>query len=200
MKLIKYDRAKGDSVSGTTIINSTINSSSSDGDVNYPSRGDGVRNIWGQYDNGIEDIDGSMIVNGNTTVKAIVPPTYDDEGGDGEDIDEETGGGNLDVEINANIGNRTSTKELYLNGVDIMEYFKQHNIHIAYADSKDGSTNFIKHTTTTNPDSYKYLGLHVGKDVSDAALTRSDYKWIKMIGGGGTPIYGLLPVYRMGKS
>ena len=216
MKLIKYDRAKGDSVSGTTIINSTTNSSSSDGDINYPSRGSG-RNIWGQYDNGIEDIDGSMIVNGNITVKAIVPPTYDDdEGGDGEDIDEETGGGNLDVEINANvgnktttkelavtndanIGNRTSTKELYLNGVDIMEYFKQHNIHIAYADSKDGSTNFIKHTTTANPDSYMYLGLHVGKDVSDAALTRSDYKWIKMIGGGGASIYGLLPVTEWAK-
>ena len=95
---------------------------------------------------------------------------------------------------NLNVGKRTSTKELYLDGVDIMEYFKQHNIHIAYADSEDGSTNFIKHTTTANPDSYKYLGLHVGKDVSDAALTHSDYKWIKMVGEGGAPIYGLLPV------
>ena len=221
MKLIKYDRAKGDSVGGTTIINSTINSSSSGGDVNYPSRGDGGRNIWGQYDNGIEDIDGSMTVNGNVTIKAIVPPSYvggggDDDDGDGEVIEEETGGGNLDVKANvnvgnktttkelavtnnANIGNRTSTKELYLNGVDIMEYFKQHNIHIAYADSKDGSTNFVKHTTTTNPDSYKYLGLHVGKDVSDAALTRSDYKWIKMVGGTGAPIYGLLPVTEWAK-
>lgn len=100
---------------------------------------------------------------------------------------------------NLNVGKRTSTKELYLNGADIMEYFKQHNIHIAYADSEDGSTNFIKHTTTANPDSYKYLGLHVGKDVSDAALTYSDYKWIKMVGGNGAPIYGLLPVTEWAK-
>lgn len=100
---------------------------------------------------------------------------------------------------NLNVGKRTNTKELYLNGVDIMEYFKQHNIHIAYADSEDGSTNFIKHTTTANPDSYKYLGLHVGKDVSDAALTYSDYKWIKMVGGNGAPIYGLLPVTEWAK-
>ena len=98
MRLIKYDRAKEGGANGTTIINSTTSSDNQGGNV--PTRG-ADRIIWGQDDNGIEDVDGSMTVNGNITIKAIVPPSYivgGDDGADGEDIEEETGGGNLDVE------------------------------------------------------------------------------------------------------
>lgn len=132
--------------------------------------------------------DGNLLVEGSTYVKNNI------------EVDKTaTIKDSATITNNLNVGKRTSTKELYLDGVDIMEYFKQHNIHIAYADSEDGSTNFIKHTTTANPDRYEYLGLHVGKDVSDAALTHSDYKWIKMVGGDGAPIYGLLPVTEWAK-
>ncbi len=103
MRLTKYD-GRQDRSGNTTIIGG---GGSSTGGETPPSRGDGGdRKIWGQYDDGDNDIDGSMTVNGNVTIKAIVPPTYepDDEDDDGEDIEEETGGGSLDVEVDVTVG------------------------------------------------------------------------------------------------
>lgn len=90
MKLIKYSKGI------------TSNSSSGGGSRGGSSESSSIelnRTIWGQQDEG-EDVDGSMVVNGNVTIQAIVPPTYNDEdGSDGDDIAEETGGGNLTVEL-----------------------------------------------------------------------------------------------------
>lgn len=111
MKLLKYDRGK----SGSTTI---INGSGSSGSGEYPpTRGGGDdRTIWGQYDGG-DDIDGSMVVNGNVTIQAIVPPTYEgDDEGDGEDEEVETGGGNLTVEL------KITANEVEANDI----YAKQH--------------------------------------------------------------------------
>lgn len=156
MKLIKYDRLKKGSNGSSTIINNN-NSSNNEGGINPPSRGDGDnRNIWGQYDDG-GDIDGSMTVNGNVSIKAIIPPTYDpdEEGGDGEDIEEETGGGNLDVELTI-----TSNK------VEANEVFAKNHLYINYphptgskqcvvdliksnADNINSNTTKINNLTTT---------------------------------------------------
>lgn len=111
MKLLKYDRGK----SGSTTI---INGGGSSGSGEYPpTRGGGDdRTIWGQYDGG-DDIDGSMVVNGNVTIQAIVPPTYEgDDDGDGEDEEVETGGGNLTVEL------KITSKDVEANDI----YAKQH--------------------------------------------------------------------------
>ena len=111
MKLLKYDRGK----SGSTTI---INGGGSSGSGEYPpTRGGGDdRTIWGQYDGG-DDIDGSMVVNGNVTIQAIVPPTYEgDDDGDGEDEEVETGGGNLTVEL------KITSNEVEANDI----YAKQH--------------------------------------------------------------------------
>lgn len=111
MKLLKYDRGK----SGSTTI---INGGGSSGSGEYPpTRGGGDdRTIWGQYDGG-DDIDGSMVVNGNVTIKAIVPPTYEGEDdGDGENEDVETGGGNLNIEL------KITANEVEANDI----YAKQH--------------------------------------------------------------------------
>lgn len=111
MKLLKYDRGK----SGSTTI---INGGGSSGSGEYPpTRGGGDdRTIWGQYDGG-DDIDGSMVVNGNVTIQAIVPPTYEGEDdGDGENEDVETGGGNLTVEL------KITSNEVEANDI----YAKQH--------------------------------------------------------------------------
>lgn len=107
MKLIKYSKGI------------TSNSSSGGGSRGGSSESSSIelnRTIWGQQDEG-EDVDGSMVVNGNVTIQAIVPPTYDDEdGGDGEDIAEETGGGNLNVEL------KITSNEVEANDI----YAKQH--------------------------------------------------------------------------
>lgn len=111
MKLLKYDRGK----SGSTTI---INGGGSSGSGEYPpTRGGGDdRTIWGQYDGG-DDIDGSMVVNGNVTIQAIVPPTYEGgDDGDGEDEEVETGGGNLTVEL------KITSNEVEANNI----YAKQH--------------------------------------------------------------------------
>lgn len=121
MKLIKYDRLKNNSNGSSTIINN--NTSNNESGSNPPTRADGDdRTIWGQSDTG-EDIDGSMTVNGNVTIKSIVPPTYDpdEEGEDGEEIDEETGGGNLEVELTI-----TSNK------VEANEVFAKNHLYINY--------------------------------------------------------------------
>lgn len=107
MKLIKYSKGI------------TSNSSSGGGSRGGSSESSSIelnRTIWGQQDEG-DDIDGSMLVNGNVTIQAIVPPTYDDEdGSDGDDIAEETGGGNLNVEL------KITANEVEANDI----YAKQH--------------------------------------------------------------------------
>lgn len=107
MKLIKYSKGI------------TSNSSSGGGSRGGSSESSSIelnRTIWGQQDEG-EDVDGSMVVNGNVTIQAIVPPTYDDEdGSDGDDIAEETGGGNLTVEL------KITSNEVEANDI----YAKQH--------------------------------------------------------------------------
>lgn len=94
MKLLKYSKtigSSGTSSGGTRGGSSGSTSSTVELD----------RTIWGQNDSG-DDIDGSMVVNGNINIQAIVPPSYEGEGeddGDGEDVEVETGGGNLNVEL-----------------------------------------------------------------------------------------------------
>lgn len=108
MRLSKWDGAP-DSTKTTLIGGGGGDSSGST--TQPPSRGGEPRQIWGQTDEG-DDIDGTCTVNGNVVIKAIIPPTYDpdDEGDDGEDIEQEEGGGNLDVELDATVG-----RHLYIN-------------------------------------------------------------------------------------
>lgn len=104
MKLTKYDKIE--STGNTTLIggSTTINENNQGGGG---TRGDsGGRTIWGQYDEGDNDIDGSATIHGDVHIKSITPKTYDpdDEGDDGETIEEEEGGGSLDVELDVTVG------------------------------------------------------------------------------------------------
>lgn len=107
MKLIKYSKG------GASSTNTNTGSGSGGGSTTISSSVELDRTIWGQHDEG-NDIDGSMIVNGNVSINAIVPPTYDpdNEDGDGEDIEEETGGGNLNVELTIT-SDKTESNEVY---------------------------------------------------------------------------------------
>ena len=103
MKIVKYDKAKtvqassGGSSGGGSGSSTTIQGGSASLD----------RTIWGKNDTG-EDIDGTMIVNGDVNIK-VISYNWDDTGDDdetGEDEDYEEGGGNLNVEL------KTTTKDL----------------------------------------------------------------------------------------
>lgn len=107
MKLIKYSKG------GASSANTNTGGGSGGSSTTISSSVELDRTIWGQQDNG-GNVDGSMTVNGNVNIKVIIPPTYDpdEEGGDGEDIEEETGGGNLNVELTIT-SDKTESNEVY---------------------------------------------------------------------------------------
>ena len=119
MRLIKYDGISDKSVKAI-LGSSGGNSSSNSSDVGSRSEYTELnRTIWGQDDTG-DDIDGSMTVNGNISIKCIIPPSYeDDDSDDGEDEVTEEGGGNLDVELkitskDVEANNIYATEHLYI--------------------------------------------------------------------------------------
>ena len=109
MNLIKYDKTRDANgnliVSGSSSSQTTVfeQGGSRGGDYSYSAELD--RTIWGKYDDG-GDIDGHMLVNGDVHIKTIIPPTYEpdeddaeyDMEDDGDDIETDTGGGNLYVD------------------------------------------------------------------------------------------------------
>lgn len=115
MRLIKYDGISDKSVKA--ILGSSGSSSSGGSDVGSRSEyTDLNRTIWGQDDTG-DDIDGSMTVNGNISIKCIIPPSYeDDDSDDGDDEVLEEGGGNLDVEL------KITSKEVEANNIYATEH------------------------------------------------------------------------------
>lgn len=111
MRLIKYDGVSDKSVKA--ILASGGGSSSDNSDVGTRGGSDSLnRTIWGQNDTG-DDVDGSMTVNGNISIKCIIPPSYeDDDSDDGEDEELEEGGGNLEVELKIT-SNEVEAKDIY---------------------------------------------------------------------------------------
>lgn len=106
MKIVKYNKLKEGQVKASAIVGGGGGGSSTTieggGSVSLD------REIWGQRDTG-DDIDGTATINGNVIIKVIedLPDEDDeDEGGSGDYVDYETGGGNLTVEL------LTTTKDL----------------------------------------------------------------------------------------
>ena len=60
----------------------------------------------------------------------------------------------------------------------------QYYLHIAYANSSDGKTDFTK--TPVSGVSYSYMGYCSNSTASDAALKYTDYQWVLVPGGSGT--------------
>lgn len=131
MKIVKYDKARNTS--------STANGSTSSGggsSTTIEGGGGSVdldRTIWGKHDTG-DDIDGHLTCNGDITIKAIIPPIYDDDDDDeysGDTVEYDEGGGNLNVEL------KTTTKDL---DVTNNAYVKNH-LYINYNKNHSHSTN-----------------------------------------------------------
>ena len=105
MKIVKYNKASA--------IQSSSSGGSYGGNTENTTIGKDLdRTIWGQNDTG-DDIDGSMVVNGNISIKVINYNWEDEEDdGDGEYEDYEEGGGNLDVELKIT-SNEVEAKDIY---------------------------------------------------------------------------------------
>ena len=59
----------------------------------------------------------------------------------------------------------------------------QYYLHIAYANSSDGQTDFTK--TPVSGVSYSYMGYCSNSTASDESLTYTDYQWVLVPGGSG---------------
>lgn len=100
MKITKYSKSGS---SNPALSGGSGGSSSS---TEYIGSSSLNRIIWGQQDSG-DDVDGSMTIHGNVSIKVIedLPDVGDDEDdGDGEVEDYETGGGSLFVDENVSVG------------------------------------------------------------------------------------------------
>lgn len=115
MRLIKYDGVSDKSIKAI-LANGGGSSSNNNSDLSSRAGSDLEldRTIWGQKDEG-DDIDGSMVVNGNISINCIIPPSYDeevDDSDDGEDEEVEEGGGNLNVELKIT-SNEVESNDIY---------------------------------------------------------------------------------------
>lgn len=172
MRLTKYDGVSNPALKA--VLGSLGGGENSSDDVN--SRGEEFelnRTIWGQKDEG-DDVDGSMVVNGNVSIKVIVPPQYDPDEGDpedddedGEDIEEETGGGNLDVELKIT-AKQAEFKEA--------KYASDYNLPATDNSTKFASTEWVKkaHKTLTIKDS-KNNELGKFNNSEDKTITVKNY-------------------------
>ena len=122
MKIVKYDKARNTS--------STVNDSASSGSGSSTTiEGGGFdldRTIWGKHDIG-DDIDGSMIVNGNVSIKVIDNTTLEDDDEDGETEEYEEGGGNLNVELTITSKDLEIENDAYIKNHLYINYNKNHS-------------------------------------------------------------------------
>lgn len=126
MKISKYSHLKEGQVKASSIIGGGGGGSSTTIEGGSLSLD---RTIWGKQDVG-EDIDGHMIVNGDITIQAINYEWDDEEDDeDGEDVEYDEGGGNLNVEL------LTTTKDLEVNND---AYIHQH-LYINYPSHQEHS-------------------------------------------------------------
>lgn len=132
MKITKYNTLKDGQISASAIVGGGGSSSSTTIEGGSISLN---RTIWGKDDKG-EDIDGSMIVNGDVSIRVIqpLPDVGDDDeedDGTGEFEEYEEGGGNLNVELT------TTTSDLI---VENDCYVKNH-LYINYGENDSHSPN-----------------------------------------------------------
>ena len=130
MKIQKYNHLKSGQVNVSSIVGGGGSGSSTTIQGNSFELD---RTIWGKQDTG-EDIDGSMIVNGDINIKVIEPlplENDEDDDGSGEYEEYEEGGGNLNVEL------KTTTKDLEVsNDAYIQKHLYINHSHSDHADKK----------------------------------------------------------------
>ena len=127
MKISKYSHLKSNQIKASSIVGGGGGSSSTT--IEGGGRAELDRTIWGQNDTG-EDIDGSMVINGNVNIN-VINNSFEEDDADAEYEEYEEGGGNLNVELT------TTTKDLEVNN---NAYIKNH-LYINYNKNHSHSEN-----------------------------------------------------------
>ena len=127
MKLIKYSQIKDGQISASAIVGGGSGSSTTNIEQSRGGSYDLDRTIWGKEDTG-NDIDGTMIVNGDINIKEINHNWEDDdEEFDGEVVEYEEGGGNLNVDLKTTTKDLEVTNDAYIKNHLYINYNKNHS-------------------------------------------------------------------------
>ena len=158
-----------------------------DGYTSIPSIGDNVIQLGYRY--GENDADKSrssaiIIAAYNTPDSELTPPSYAQY----TDITDYELSKHRQTYIDAKgsrfVGNFYVDANTSIQDIINQTAHTTYHLHIAYANSADGQTDFTKIPLADV--SYSYMGYCSNTDESDALLTYTDYKWALVPGGAGT--------------
>ena len=158
-----------------------------DGYTSIPSIGDNVIQLGYRY--GENDADASrssaiIIAAYNTPDSELTPPSYA-QYTNIKDYELSTYRRTfIDAKGSRFVGNFYVDANTSIQDIIDQTAHTTYHLHIAYANSADGKTDFTK--IPLSDVSYSYMGYCSNADESDESLTYADYKWALVPGGTGT--------------
>ena len=155
--------------------------------TSIPSIGDNVIQLGYRYGENVEDKSRSsaiIIAAYNTPDSELTPPSYAQYT---NIIDYELSKHRqtyIDAKGSRFVGNFYVDANTSIQDIIDQTAHTTYHLHIAYANSADGQTDFTK--IPLSGVSYSYMGYCSNADESDESLTYADYKWALVPGGTGT--------------
>ena len=158
-----------------------------DGYTSIPSIGDNVIQLGYRYGENAADKSRSsaiIIAAYNTPDRKLTPPSYAQY----TDITDyelsEHRQTYIDAKESIFVGNFYVDAHTSIQDIINQTAHTTYHLHIAYANSADGQTDFTKIPLADV--SYSYMGYCSNTDASDESLTYADYQWVLVPGGAGT--------------
>lgn len=157
------------------------------GYTSIPSIGDNVIQLGYRYGENVEDKSRSsaiIIAAYNTPDSELTPPSYAQYT---NIIDYELSKHRqtyIDAKGSRFVGNFYVDANTSIQDIIDQTAHTTYHLHIAYANSADGKTDFTK--IPLSDVSYSYMGYCSNTNESDESLTYADYKWALVPGGAGT--------------
>ena len=158
-----------------------------DGYTSIPSIGDNVIQLGYRYGENVEDKSRSsaiIIAAYNTPDSELTPPSYAQYTNITDYELSKHRQTYIDAKGSRFVGNFYVDANTSIQDIINETAHTTYHLHIAYANSADGQTDFTKIPLTDV--SYSYMGYCSNTDASDESLTYADYKWALVPGGTGT--------------
>lgn len=158
-----------------------------DGYTSIPSIGDNVIQLGYRYGENVEDKSRSsaiIIAAYNTPDSELTPPSYAQYTNITDYELSKHRQTYIDAKGSRFVGNFYVDANTSIQDIIDQTAHTTYYLHIAYANSADGKTDFTK--IPLSDVSYSYMGYCSNTNESDESLTYADYKWALVPGGAGT--------------
>ena len=168
-------------------LSNTDYASMIDGYTSIPSIGDNVIQLGYRYGDNNEDKSRSsaiIIAAYNTPDSELTPPSYAQYTNITDYELSKHRQTYIDAKGSKFVGNFYVDANTSIQDIIDQTAHTTYHLHIAYANSADGQTDFTKIPLTDV--SYSYMGYCSNTDASDESLTYADYQWVLVPGGAGT--------------